>query len=506
MQITWSYSTFFLGNYNPDEVFENIKSILKMLINFPMTLADPSVDTVKDKSRSGSSWSGSTCSKPQTLAQDSCTDTQLRRSTCGEVANQPTVPECQKTSRLPSCALKAAKNTETNSDKTHTKCDIPSIAENNSPSSECVESSVSNKIREFLDSSSGEDSALPNRSKRLTKKIPDSMHSLSASSTDDERHTNTKLAIKPTLDHDFISATHLIPPDTSRTNASQHQPERSLSTAGDTIGFSVQQDKQGADSGGVTTPPKTNQCTSRIPSANVPSNFGASLRPALSAELPTSARFVNNAFSSCTSSDDNALSSGVHSTVIHQQNIDDKCNDTATQNCCWNDSGMFREKMPLSSSSNVTATSEYMSQYSDIAQSSGKLSSPLQPLDGNPLSSEMPEPRRLSPNSSDHELSGIPRKDVHGSNGDITQVYDLLKNLNPQNSTTGNYAYFPSLSSNVNSTSLERQELTATNNLERPEGNFYLQTTRFLPALLTTFLTAFQTQEDCHRHVLLHDR
>ncbi|CAB4019832.1 Hypothetical predicted protein, partial [Paramuricea clavata] len=500
-----------LGNYNPDEVFENIKSILKLLINYPMTLADPSADAGEGKS------SGLILSKRQTLVQDSLADTQSLRSSCGEIANeQPIVPQCQTTSRLPAFALEAAKSTGTNSNKSLAKSGIPLIEENNVPTSEHVKSSVTNKIREFLDSSSGEDNVLPSRSQRLAKKIPDSKQSLSSSSTDDERNTKTKPGMKPTSEYYNESPTNLITPDPSSTSSMKYQPERSSSTASDTIGFRqiesnnddfpVQQDRQKRHSNDETTIPKTKQYTSGIPSTNGSSHLTASMRPA-SEPLPR-ASFVNKATLSRISPEENAYSSRDDNSMIHplvelpnslkqcsgkevihvidKQNVVGRRDDSVTRSSCW--SGVENgEQVPLSST--VNATSECVPLYSDtIGQSSCKLHSSRRPAHGDSLLSlsrstslKVSETRRLSPSSSDQEVAGILGKDVHRGNGDTTQIYDLLNNLNQQNSTTGSYSYFPLSPSNVNTASLELQELTINNNLASAEGNSYSQSTTSSP-------------------------
>ena len=475
-----------------------------------MTLADPSADAGERKSRSGL-----ILSKRQTLVQDSLADTQSLRSSCGEIANeQPTVPQCQTTSRLPAFALEAAKSTGTNSDKSLAKSGIPLIEENNVPTSEHVKSSVTNKIREFLDSSSGEDNVLPSRSQRLAKKILESKQSLSSSSTDDERNTKTKPGMKPTSEYYNKSPTNLITPDPSSTSSMKYQPERSPSTASDTIGFKqiesnndfpVQQDRQKRDSNGETTLPKTNQYTSGIPSTNASSHLTASMRPA-SEPLPSS-KLVNKATLSRISSDKNAYSSRDDNGMIHplvelptslkqcsgkeflhvidKQNVVGKRDDSVTRSSSRG--GVQNgEQVPLSSSCTVNAMSECMPLYNDtIGQSSCKLRSSREPEHGNSLLSlscstslKVSETRRLSPSSSDQEVAAILGKDVQRGNGDTTQIYDLLNNLNQQNSTTGNYCYFPLPPSNVNNaSSLERQELTINNNLPKAEGNSYSQST-----------------------------
>ena len=272
----------FPGDHNPDEVFENIKIILRMLINFPMSLTEPSADTGEDKPSSGLNNTSR-----QTLSKASSADAQLRRNSCGEVANQqPTVPRGQTTSRLPSFALNAATPSGTSGGISPPKRDIPLIAQNIHPSAECA--NVTNKVRELLDSSSGEDSALPNRSRRLTKKIPESKYSQSGSSTDDERNVENTAGIRPSSEHYSKLPTLPVP-----------RLERPLSTSDDTNvvtqvesnKFSSEQEKQKSDSSSRTALSRT-ECASRIPSANFSSNFHVSMRQAPCDYTPTSASEV----------------------------------------------------------------------------------------------------------------------------------------------------------------------------------------------------------------------
>ena len=414
-----------------------------------MALADPSADTGEDKSRGGL-----ICNSRETLLQDSSTNSQLHRNSCGEVANQQlTLPYCQTTNRLPSFALKATKTTGTNSSMRVSNCDVPLIEENDNPSSECAKSHVTNKVREFLDSSSGEDNTLPARSKRLTKKITESKDSQSGSSTDDERNISTKLGMKPASEQ----YTKL------PTNINMPRPERSLLTTDGTIvgwqtennnSFLVGPDKQKSETSGATTLLRTNQCASRIPGANVSSNFHVSVLQAPCDDPPTTAGFEDDVFPSRNSSDKNCdmvelpisfekclEKPDVYSTVIGQENFNNESIETACPSSC-------------SSDNEILLNREHEHPCHSMSQSSGKLNSTRQPIDDNYVptlscsTSEILEPNRISRNS---------RKQVNV--------------MNQENSTTSNCAYIPAPTDYVNKTSVEHQELTVNNNMERKQNN-----------------------------------
>ena len=383
-----------LGDYNPEEVFQNIKSTLRMLINFPMALANPSADTGENKSSGGL-----ICNSRETLLQDSSTDSQLHRNSCGEVANQKlTVPYCQTTSRLPSFALKATKTTGTNSSMRVSNCDIPFIEENDNPSLECVKSHVTNKVREFLDSSSGEDNTLPTRSKRLTKKIAESKDSQSGSSTDDERNISTMLGMKPASEQ----YTKL------PTNVSMPRPERLLSATNGTIV-------------GCNDPRTTARFVDDVfPSRNSSDNNCDVV------ELPFS-------FKKCSEKPD----TGIQSTVIGKENSGNERIETASSSSCSSDNGILLNR-------------EHEHPCHSMSQSSGKLNSTRQPIDNNYIptlscsTSEVFEPDRISRSS---------RKQVNI--------------MNQENSTISNCA----TTSYVSKTSLENQELTVSNIMERQNNS-----------------------------------
>ena len=400
-----------------------------------MALADPSADTGEDKSRGGL-----ICNSRETLLQDSFTDSQLHRNSCGEVANQQlTLPYCQTTSRLPSFAPKAIKTTGTNSSMCVSNCDVPLIEENDNPSSECAKSYVTNKVRELLDSSSGEDNTLPTRSKRFTKKITESKDSQSGSSTDDERNISTKLGMKPASEQYTKLPTNV--------NMPRRQFEKNNS-------FHVGPDKQKSETNGATTLLRTNQCASRIPGVNVSSNFHVSMLQAPCNDPPTTAGFEDDVFPSRNSSDKNCdmvelpisfekclEKPDVLSTVIGQENSNNERIETASPSSCSSDNGILLNR-------------EHEHPCHSMSQSSGKLNSTRQPIDNNYVptlscsTSEVLEPNRISPNS---------RKQVNV--------------MNQENSTTSNCAYIPATTHYVNKTSVEHQELTVNNNMERKQNN-----------------------------------
>ena len=369
----------FLGDHNPDEVFENIKSVLKMLINYPMTLADPSTDMREDKSRSDSS-----VTKHQTLTRSDPTHSQ--KNFFSEVVDRHiTEPKCQISNRLPSLALEATCNVD--------KLDNSVIVEeNNSVKIEHRKLNVTNKILEYLNSSSGEDNASPGPVKRSSKKIPYSRHSWSTSSTDDELLGKSTIPdIKPTL------KTYKKP----HTRSKEHQRGSSPLTAAN-----VDNDIQIHDSSNKRAPSKASHNMPEIIATHASSNSDASIGSASCTKPFACPTIVKNG------------------------------QPPRNNACCSSDNGLLRQSAQESLLSNYTVhvMPEYQNQQHNNIFGQKSCSTDLTngPVHGTSLPSlslkispKVTEQTCLLPDFTDQELKGI-SEDVQRRNNDKSQVDDLL--------------------------------------------------------------------------------
>lgn len=383
----------FLGDYNPDVVFENIKSILIMLINYPMTLANPSADMHEDKSSIDSSMT-----KRQTFTRND--STQCQKNFGSEVDNQPvTVPRYQITSQLPSCVLRATECPETNSKEILVHSVI--VEENNSVKSEQRKSNVTNKILEYLNSSSGEGNPSSGPVKRLSKKILDSRHSSSTSSTDGE------IVGKSTIPEVKARLKNYNKP---HTRSKEHQLGSSLLVGQTQSNYDVsaQQDKKINDQSDNRTPSKTGQNMPEISTTHASSNFNASIGPASCVDpRPTIASNGqpprNSIHPSCSSSDNGLLRRGAQEPLS---------------------SNFTAHAMPENQAQQYNSTFGQSSFTTDIT--SGPMHGASHPSLSLSSSPKVIEQTCLSPNFTDQELKGILGKDVQRRNDGKSQIHDLL--------------------------------------------------------------------------------
>lgn len=419
-----------------------------MLINYPVGLAEPSADTGEEMSTNDSSHHN----LPSYSLQNAC----MRL-----LSRQPALPGCP----LQPVAIDAAKNATT-INHTFPKCDIPSIEKTKYRTSEPGKSIAPQKIDELLDSCSEEDSGLtPGRYERLTKKTPDWTHSVSSSSTDEERHAKTNLCMRRTPEYSKKLLTNMFTPGMRMGESDK--------------GFLAQENKQPCDSSGEIT--FENHYFSNIRNTYTSGLFTHGVR---------APNVISNTDTLHNHDDENTSPSADDSSLIcplvkfptslkqcskddHQSVVDDdksfyaKPNHSVTLNVSGIDKRMLQNKEQC-----LSFNAHDIARDSDIA-----VQKPYE-LDFNTsssfpcsTSSNFSQLRRLSPNSSDQELridkklAGMMENDQKDEK-DVTRVDMLLDNFDSQNSLTGNCSYFPSPLTDVIPASQERQKCS----IEKVEG------------------------------------
>ena len=290
-----------------------------MLINYPMSLADPSADMCADKPRSDSSMT-----KHQTLTQNNLT--QPQKKVCSEVANHhAAVPRYQTTSRLPSCSGGSKETLKTNSNKTF--CNGVIVDENHSVKSESLKSNVTKKVLEYLNLNSGEDNESFRPVKRSPKKIPDSRHS---SSTDDE--ILAKTPAKPSLKNCSKSPTYAHDRPHARSKGPQFgsspliadELARAVQTKSH-YDFPAHYDKQIHDSSDRNPSSKTSHNMPESIPTNVSFNYEASIQPITCATIASNSQLTgSNVRPSCCSDTEllqrsaQPLSTNDHTQLYHK--------------------------------------------------------------------------------------------------------------------------------------------------------------------------------------------
>ena len=290
-----------------------------MLINYPMSLADPSADMCADKPRSDSSMT-----KHQTLTQNNLT--QPQKKVCSEVANHhAAVPRYHTTSRLPSCSGGSKETLKTNSNKTF--CNGVIVDENHSVKSESLKSNVTKKVLEYLNLNSGEDNESFRPVKRSPKKIPDSRHS---SSTDDE--ILAKTPAKPSLKNCSKSPTYAHDRPHARSKGPQFgsspliadELARAVQTKSH-YDFPAHYDKQIHDSSDRNPSSKTSHNMPESIPANVSFNYEASIQPITCATIASNSQLTgSNVRPSCCSDTEllqrsaQPLSTNGHTQLYHK--------------------------------------------------------------------------------------------------------------------------------------------------------------------------------------------
>ncbi|XP_046853132.1 uncharacterized protein LOC124446326 [Xenia sp. Carnegie-2017] len=148
------------GDKNVEQVFRNIQNIIKMTINYPLSLTEPSYeDEIPCR--------GQTC-----MAE--------RHVECPVV----TTPQSARTSDV---RFSAFQDDEKSLKTAAVTGGLPAqtLVDRNSP--EILSSRRRKKVLEFLDSSSGEETMLHSQLKSFPEKSPKMLNSSGSSSTDDER-------------------------------------------------------------------------------------------------------------------------------------------------------------------------------------------------------------------------------------------------------------------------------------------------------------------------------
>ena len=356
-----------------------------MLINYPMSLADPSADMCADKPRNDSSMT-----KHQTLTQNDLTEPQ--KKICSEVAkHHAAVPRYQTTSRLPSCSGGSKETLKTTSNKTF--CNGVIVDENNSEKSESLKSNVTKKVLEYLNLSSGEDNASFRPVKRSPKKILDSRHS---SSTDDEILAKSTIPAKPSLKNGSKSPTYVHERPHARSKGPQFGSSPLIADELARVvqtkihyDFPAHYDKQIHDSSDKNRSSKTSHNMPESIARNVSLNYEASIQPITYATIASNSQLTgSNIRPSC-------------------------CSDTELSQ---------RSAQPLS-------TNDHAQLYNNnFGQTSCRTDLKTEPVHGaSPPSlslnnrSKMTEQTCLSPNSG----LGILGKDVQRRNDDKSQAYVL---------------------------------------------------------------------------------